>query len=106
MDPDDNWTRGVVGHSLAARGEEPEGVAAILNANLGLPKPSLADMRGTYAKEKGLSEDRKAMVGIDCTFGRLKDALGKPPKCLTSDRLHSALAQVRPDGVARQASTP
>ncbi|NOD93432.1 hypothetical protein GS636_11605 [Ruegeria sp. HKCCD4884] len=78
LDPEDSWTRGVVGHSLAARGEDPEVVAAVLNPNREPPKPSLADMRDTYAKDKGLAEDRKAMVRIDRTFGRLKDALGKP----------------------------
>ncbi|WP_109312036.1 hypothetical protein [Ruegeria sp. AU67] len=68
LDPDDSWTRGVVGHSLAARGENPDVVAAVLNPNLEPPKPSLADMRSTYAKDKGLAENRKAMVRIDRTF--------------------------------------
>ncbi len=77
LDPEDSWTRGVVGHSLAARGEDPEVVAAVLNPDREAPKPTLAEMRDTYAKDKGLADDRKAMVRIDRTFGRLSDALGK-----------------------------
>nr|WP_321253573.1 hypothetical protein [uncultured Ruegeria sp.] len=78
LDPDDSWTRGVVGHSLAARGETPEVVAAVLSPNREPPKPTLADMRDIYAKDNGLADDRKEMVRIDRTFGRLSDALGKP----------------------------
>ncbi|WP_170463547.1 hypothetical protein [Ruegeria arenilitoris] len=76
--PDDSWYRGVMGHGLATCGEPPEVVAAVLSPNREAPKPTLAEMRDTYAKDKGLSDDRKAMFRIDRTFGRLSEVLGKP----------------------------
>ena len=44
LDPDDSWTRRLVGESLEARGEAREVVAAILNLNREPPKPMLFDM--------------------------------------------------------------
>ncbi|RBW61850.1 hypothetical protein DS906_04710 [Ruegeria sp. A3M17] len=93
LDPDDSWTRGVVGHSLAARGEDPDVVAAVLNPDREPPKPSLVDMRDTYANDKGLVDDRKAMVRIDRTFGRLKEALEKPLEDVTIESIDRQTAR-------------
>ncbi|WP_159089955.1 hypothetical protein [Ruegeria sp. Alg231-54] len=47
LDPDDSWTRRLVGESLEAR----EVVAAILNLNQEPPKPMLFDMLDIYAQD-------------------------------------------------------
>ncbi len=87
LDPEDSWTRGVVGESLAARGEAPEVVAAVLNPNMEPPKPTLIEMREIYAKDNRLIDDHKQMVRINRTFGRLSDALAKPLEEVTIESI-------------------
>ncbi|SLN29814.1 tyrosine-type recombinase/integrase [Ruegeria meonggei] len=97
LDPDDSWTRGIVGHGLAARGEAPEVVAAVLNPDQEPPKPTLADMRDIYAKDNGLADDRKEMVRIDRTFGRLSDALRKSLDDVTIESIDRLTARAFKD---------
>ncbi|WP_282168539.1 hypothetical protein [Ruegeria atlantica] len=51
LDPDDSWTRRLVGESLEARGVAREVVAAILNLDQEPPKPMLFDMLDIYARD-------------------------------------------------------
>ncbi|WP_170334947.1 tyrosine-type recombinase/integrase [Ruegeria arenilitoris] len=98
---DDSWTRGVLADGLAKQGEAPEVVAAVLNPDAEPPKPTLADMRDTYAQDKGLADDRKAMVRIDRTFGRLSDALKKPLEDVTIESIDRQTARSFMDHLLR-----
>jgi len=76
LEDDETFARHEIAKGLAQRGKiDPLLHKALVNPKAAPPEVTLEDAARLYAKDKGLAEDKNAMVRLDRTLGRLSATL-------------------------------
>lgn len=70
LEDDEHEARGLLGHGLAARGEDALLVKAVLQPNAAPPKATLQDARNIYLKER-IKDDQGAATRLERTCSRV-----------------------------------